>query len=462
MLVASAIALLSAWVLKYAVDDLTRGVTRTKLALYGGLLLGIACVGGGFRFLMRRIMIGASRHIEYDIRNDFFAKLEQFPPAYYQARRTGDLMSRATNDLNAVRMMIGPAVMYSANTIIVFFVAVLLMLRIDPWLTAITLIPLPFISISVKYFGGAIHRGFERVQAQLSDVSAVVQESLAGVRVVRAYRQEQAEIDRFAEANREYVRRNRQVIRMQGMFFPTIALLLGLAALLLLWLGSREVITGRITLGELVAFNAYLERLSWPMIAFGWVTNMLQRGMASWERMLEVLDAEVAITDRLQASGFRLQASGRASHDSGGHRISRPDVCVQRTACLGRDLGADRAWPDGGDCRPDRVGEVDARQPARAASRSGAWYGVDRRHRCSRVPAGHASQCHRLRSAGALSVLGHGRRERGLWREGGERPRLLRRAECGVPSAAPALGCKPRSDREWGWGPTSIRKRREG
>ena len=307
MLVASGIALTSPWVLKYAIDDLTRGVTRGKLALYGSLLLGIACLGGGFRFLMRRILIGASRHIEYDIRNDFFAKLEQFPLAYYQARRTGDLMSRATNDLNAVRTMIGPAIMYSANTIIVFVVALLLMLRIDPWLTGIALIPLPFISILVKYFGGAIHRGFERVQAQLSDVSAVVQESLAGVRVVRAYRQEHAETDRFAEANREYVHRNGHVIRMQGMFFPTIALLLGLAALLVLWLGSREVINGRITLGELVALNAYLERLSWPMIAFGWVTNMLQRGMASWKRMLEVLDAEVTVTDRLQPSDFRLQ-----------------------------------------------------------------------------------------------------------------------------------------------------------
>jgi len=297
VVVTSAIVLLSPWVLKFAIDDLTMGVTRSKLALYGTVLLGLACIGGYFRFLMRRILIGASRDIEYDVRNDFFAKLELFPLAYYQARRTGDLMSRATNDLNAVRMMIGPAIMYSANTIIVFIVAVLLMVRIDPWLTGIALLPLPFISISVKFFGGAIHRGFEQVQGQLSDISAVVQESLSGVRVVRAYRQEQAEIQRFADANHEYVRRNRQVIRLQGMFFPTIALLLGLAALLVLWLGSREVISGRMTLGELVAFNAYLERLTWPMIAFGWVTNMLQRGMASWKRILEILDADVAITD---------------------------------------------------------------------------------------------------------------------------------------------------------------------
>ena len=319
VVVTSSITLTAPWVLKYAIDDLTRGVTRNKLALYGSLLLGIACAGGYFRFWMRRILIGASRHIEYDIRNDFFAKLEQFPLAYYQAHRTGDLMSRATNDLNAVRMMIGPAVMYSANTIIVFFVSVALMLKIDPWLAGIALIPLPFISISVKYFGGAIHRAFELVQAQLSDVSAVVQESLAGVRVVRAYRQEQAETNRFAEANREYVRRNRLVIRMQGMFFPTIALLLGLAALLVLWLGSREVINGRITLGELVAFSAYLERLSWPMIAFGWVTNMLQRGMASWKRMLEVLDAEVAIKDEAPAAAATSEsASQRLRPELGG------------------------------------------------------------------------------------------------------------------------------------------------
>jgi ATP-binding cassette, subfamily B, multidrug efflux pump len=298
VIVTSAIVLLSPWVLKFAIDDLTMGVTRRKLALYGTVLLGLACIGGFFRFLMRRILVGASRDIEYDIRNDFFAKLELFPLAYYQARRTGDLMSRATNDLNAVRMMIGPAIMYSANTIIVFVVAVLLMLSIDPWLTGIALLPLPFISISVKFFGGAIHRGFEQVQGQLSDISAVVQESLSGVRVVRAYRQEQAEIQRFADANQEYVRRNRQVIRVQGMFFPTIALFLGLAALLVLWLGSREVIGGRMSLGELVAFNAYLERLTWPMIAFGWVTNMLQRGMASWKRILEILDAEVVIRDQ--------------------------------------------------------------------------------------------------------------------------------------------------------------------
>jgi ATP-binding cassette, subfamily B, multidrug efflux pump len=297
VLVTTAVALMSPWILKHAIDDLTTGVTRGKLAFYAGLLLAIGLVGGYFRFLMRRLIVGASREIEFDLRNAFFAHLQRLPLAYFQGHRTGDLMSRATNDLNAVRMMIGPAVMYSVNTAIVFVVAILLMASIDARLTLIALAPLPFVSIAVRFFGTAIHRRFERIQAQLSDLSAVVQEALAGVRVVRAYGQEEAELERFRRANQEYVDRNRGLIRIQGFFYPSLGLFLGLGALLVLWLGSREVIRGRITVGEFVAFNAYLAMLSWPMIAFGWVTNMMQRGMASWKRMLEVLDTPAAVTD---------------------------------------------------------------------------------------------------------------------------------------------------------------------
>ena len=297
VIITTAIQLLSPWVLKNAIDDLNAGVTRAKLTLYAGLLLAIAIVGGIFRFLMRRILIGASRDIEYDMRNAFFARLQLMPLAYYQARRTGDLMSRATNDLNAVRTMIGPAVMYSANTMIVFVVAIILMASIDGRLTLIALLPLPLVSISVKYFGSAIHTRFEAIQAQLADLSAVVQESLSGVRVVRAYNQEPHELARFRAANDEYVRRNRVLIRLQGMFYPSMTLFLGFGSLLVLWVGSREAISGRISVGEFVAFNAYLVMLSWPMIAFGWVTNILQRGMASWKRMLEVLDAQPDIDD---------------------------------------------------------------------------------------------------------------------------------------------------------------------
>ena len=297
VVVTTAIQLVSPWILKYAVDDLTAGVTRRKLAFYAGAMLGVACVGAVFRYFMRFIIIGASRNIELDVRNAFFARLQQMPLGYYQARRTGDLMSRATNDLNAVRMMIGPAVMYSANTILVFVVAIALMFSIDPRLTLMALVPLPLVTVSVRYFGNAIHTRFEAIQEQLADLSAVVQEALAGVRVVRAYRQEGHEIARFRAANLEYVRRNRVLVGLQGLFYPSMTLFLGFGSLLVLWLGSRDVIRGQISLGDFVAFNAYLVMLSWPMIAFGWVTNILQRGMASWKRMLEVLDAVPAIGD---------------------------------------------------------------------------------------------------------------------------------------------------------------------
>ena len=293
----TALTLAGPWVLKYAIDDLTRGVTAAKLRFYAGAILGLTAVGGIFRFLQRRIMIGASRDIEFDLRNDFFARLQLFEPAYFHRNRTGDLMSRATNDLNAVRMMIGPAVMYLSNTVLTFIAVIVLMLSLNVRLTLLSLIPLPILSVAVYFFGAAIHRRFDKIQEQLSTISAVTQEALAGVRVVRAYRQERFETGRFREANTEYVRRNRTLIRVQGAFFPIMGLLMGIGALLVLWLGAQDVINGRMTVGELVAFNSYLMMLAWPMIAFGWVTNLLQRGAASWKRMLEVLAAEPAITD---------------------------------------------------------------------------------------------------------------------------------------------------------------------
>jgi ATP-binding cassette subfamily B protein len=294
---ATVISLASPWVLKHAIDDLNTGITAAKVRWYAVLLLVLAAAGGVFRFLMRRIIIGASRGLEYDLRNAFFARLQRMDAAYFQRNRTGDLMSRATNDLSAVRMMIGPAVMYTSSTGLTFAVAVALMVSIDPWLTAIALVPLPLVSVIVRYFGAAIHRRFEKIQEQMSDISALTQESLAGVRVVRAYRQEPFEIERFEQANLALVRGNESLIRLQGLYYPSMGLLMGIGALLVLWLGSRAVMLGRMTVGELVAFNAYLLMLGWPMIAFGWVTNLLQRGMASWTRLLEVLEAEPAIAE---------------------------------------------------------------------------------------------------------------------------------------------------------------------
>jgi len=297
VVVTTAVQLLPPWVLKYAVDDLTTAVTVPRLALYAGLILVVALVGAFFRFLMRRLLIGASRDIEYDIRNAFFARLQQLSLGYYQTRRTGDLMSRATNDLNAVRMMIGPAVMYSASTILVFVVAIGVMLTIDVRLTLFVLLPLPLVSVVTWYFGRAIHQRFEAIQAQLSELSAVVQENLAGVRVIRAYTQEAHEVERFRAANLEYVARNRRLIRLQALFYPSMTLFLGIGGFLVLWLGGQAVIRQRITLGEFFAFNSYLAMLAWPLIAFGWVTNIIQRGMASWGRMLEIIDAVPAISD---------------------------------------------------------------------------------------------------------------------------------------------------------------------
>ncbi|HET9373145.1 MAG TPA: ABC transporter ATP-binding protein, partial [Vicinamibacterales bacterium] len=290
----TAVSMASPLVLERVVDGLLQGVDRPRLALLALALPALALVEGGFRYLTRKWLIGASRTLEYDLRNDFFRQLERLPPAYFQANRTGDLMSRATNDLSAVRMMTGPAVMYSSSTALGFVVAVSVMIWMAPRLTLLALLPLPAVSIASHLFGKAIHDRFERIQAQLSDMSAVVQEALSGVRVVRAFRQESFELGRFERANDDYVERNDRLIRLQAAFYPSLSLCFGVSALIVLWFGGRDVMTGRMTLGEFVAFSRYLVLLAWPLIAFGWVINILQRGVASWERMLEVFDAPPA------------------------------------------------------------------------------------------------------------------------------------------------------------------------
>ena len=307
---ATSLQLMSPWVLKLAIDHLdaqlvqgaTAGLaagpaTGAGLFTYAAVLIALAAAAGVCRFLMRRIIIGVSRDVEFDLRNDFFGHLQRLPPAWFHAHRTGDLMSRATNDLSAVRMMAGPVIMYSATTSITFVVAVLMMMAISPALTLIALLPLPFVSVVVKWFGSAIYHRSEAVQEQLARMSAVVQEALAGVRVVRAYRREGVEVERFRGANREYLERSRRLVGLQGAFHPSLGLFLGISGLLVLWFGGRYVVDGRMTLGDFVAFNGYVMMLAWPMIAFGWVTNMLQRGMAAWRRMLDILEVKPAIRD---------------------------------------------------------------------------------------------------------------------------------------------------------------------
>jgi ATP-binding cassette subfamily B multidrug efflux pump len=297
IVLATSLSLIAPLILKVVIDALTAGASRGELVTAAVAMLGLAIADGACRYFMRQRLIGASREIEYALRNDFFAHLQRLPLSYYQANRVGDLMSRASSDLGAVRMMVGPAVMYFGSTVLGFVLAIGLMVWIDPWLTLLALIPLPLVSVATHVFGKAIHTRFDRIQAQLSELSAVVQESLAGVRVVRAYRQEPFEQARFGAANDEYVRRNRGLIRMQAAFYPSLSFFFGVSGLVVLWFGGSSVIDGRITLGDFAAFSRYLVLLSWPLIAFGWVINIVQRGVASWQRMLEVMDTVPAITD---------------------------------------------------------------------------------------------------------------------------------------------------------------------
>ncbi len=284
-------------VIRRAVDDLHLGVTRHKLWIYALLLLAVAAVKGIFQFLTRWIMIGISREIEFDLRNDLFRHLESLSYSYYQRTRTGDIMARATNDLNAVRMLLGPAIMYSANTIVFTAGALAFMLSISPRLTLYAFLPLPFVSVVVQYFGRRIHERFERIQAMFSEISARAQENFSGARVVRAYVQEEPEIAAFETSNKEYIARSLKLVRLMGMLWPTLETMLGFAIVLVLWLGGREVLYGRITVGGFVAFNTYMVQLTWPIIALGWVINIFQRGTASMARINEILTEKPEIED---------------------------------------------------------------------------------------------------------------------------------------------------------------------
>ena len=302
LVLTNVVALAAPWVLKQVFDGLSKGVTPEKLGRYALWTVGIAIVSGIFRYLMRDILIGVSRHVEYDLRNDLFAHLQRQPQAFYHGQQTGELMSRATSDMNAVRMVLGPGIMQGLGTVVTAIVAVSLMLYISPLLTLVALLPLPLLSFSVAYFGQRIHKGFEDVQAHFAKISAMSQENLAGVRVVRAYAQEAAQIEKFAGLNREYVRKNSTLIRAFSVFYPAMGFLAALGPVIVLLLGGWLVIAKHISFGEFVAFNGYLAMLTWPMIALGWVVNLFQRGAASWGRLTSILDTMPAIVDLPGAS----------------------------------------------------------------------------------------------------------------------------------------------------------------
>src|SRR6202142_4451609 len=323
-------------VIRRAVNDLNSGVTRQKLLTYCLLIIAIALFKGVFQFLTRYVVIGISRDIEFDLRNDLFAHLERLSYSYYQRNRTGDIMARATNDLNAVRMLLGPAIMYSANTIVFTAGALAFMLTISPKPPLFAFLPLPIASIVIQHFGRRIHERFERIQAMFSDISARAQENFSGARVIRAYVQEQAEIAAFEGANKEYIRRSLGLVRLMGMLWPTLELMLGAAVVIVLWLGGRQVLTGKMNVGDFVAFNTYMGQLTWPVIALGWVINIFQRGTASLARIEEILAEQPEITDKtIGSSGDRVigpskiqtRSPSDVAFQSPDHPITRsPDI----------------------------------------------------------------------------------------------------------------------------------------
>src|SRR6266852_766720 len=272
--------------------------SRHALGIYCLVLVVCVLLKGAMSFTTRWVLIGVSRDIEFDLRADLLDRLLLMEPEFYVRNRTGELMSRATNDLNNVRMVLGPGIMYTGQTLVTMILALIIMARLSPSLTLWVLLPVPIVAIAVRHFGKVIHDLYEMIQASLATLSAKVQENLSGVRVIRAYAQEEAETRSFDEPNREYVARNIKLIRTWSMFMPSLQALIGTSFLIVLWQGGHQLLRGQISLGALIAFNGYLTLLVWPMIALGWVTNIFQRGAASMGRLNYILTAEPNIDDR--------------------------------------------------------------------------------------------------------------------------------------------------------------------
>jgi len=310
----SCIATNGVWVLfplviEKAIDGLEHGVTRQKILVFSGLLVAIALLKGIFLYAQRWILIGISREIEFDLRNDLFRQLELQDSGFYQRYRTGDIMARMTNDLNAVRMLLGPALMYSANTIFFTVGALFFLLRISPYLTLVAWAPMPLASILVQYFGRKIHDRFERIQESFSEISSQAQENYSGARLVRAFAREESQINLFETLNRRYIARAQRLVQLMGMLWPTLEFILGISMIITLLVGGHEVIADRITPGQFVAFNTYMILLIWPIIAVGWVVNLFQRGTASVKRIDELLKAKPAIDDSAADSSISSNAT---------------------------------------------------------------------------------------------------------------------------------------------------------
>ncbi|MBA3804282.1 MAG: ABC transporter ATP-binding protein [Acidobacteria bacterium] len=329
-----------------AIDSLRVEVTWSKLTFYALATLGASIVSGIFLFLQRRILIGMSRDVEYDLRRDFYAHLVDQPLSFFQEHRTGDLMARATNDLAAVRQLAGPMIMYTLQTVFVVIVIVPLMLRISVRLTLLLLVTMPLVSLTVKYFGQQVHIRFEKIQDFFAQISARAQENFTGVRVVRAYAQEQTEIDAFNDLNRQYAERNLSLVRIDAAMRPLIQFFIGTGFVLIAWIGVPLVVNGSMTVGQFTEFNLYLGRLIWPLIALGYVVNLYQRGTASLKRINATMANEPGIVDE-GAAGEHPPISGQIEfrhltfryHEHSDSVLSDIDLTIeagQTVALVGR------------------------------------------------------------------------------------------------------------------------------
>ncbi len=285
-----------------AVDDMKHGVDQQKILFHALRLLAVAFGSAVFLYVERQVIIGASREIEFDLRNDLFANLERQSASFFHTHRTGDIMARSTNDLSAVRQLLGPAILYSANALFFTAAALPVMYRISPHLLLWAFVPLPIASVLVQQFGARIHKRFERIQAMFSDISAKAQENFSGARLIRAFAQEQAEVASFEAANLEYISRSLHLVRLMAMLWPTLEFVLGLSIMITLLIGGHEVVHHGISVGQFAEFMVYMVQLTWPMIAIGWVVNLFQRGTASVVRIDELLRAKPTIETNPQLS----------------------------------------------------------------------------------------------------------------------------------------------------------------
>lgn len=330
-------------ILKKAIDELERGVSRERIVFLAGVFVAIYLVKGIFLYTQRWILIGISREIEFDLRNDLFLQLERQDANFYQKYRTGDIMARMTNDLNAVRMLLGPALMYSANTVFFTVGALFFLLRISPWLTLVAWAPMPLASILVQYFGRKIHDRFEKIQESFSEISAQAQENYSGARLVRAFGREQSQMSLFEKSNRLYISRAQGLVQLMGMLWPTLEFILGIAMIITLLVGGHEVVAHRITPGEFVAFNTYMILLIWPIIAVGWVVNLFQRGTASVKRIDELLNAKPGIDDSSADPAISRDAGLRGEIEFRNLSFSYGDTPVLRDVSLTVPAGSSLA-----------------------------------------------------------------------------------------------------------------------